>query len=98
DNKQLFVACLIVVLISVGHLVLSLPMASVDSSSRGRIRVRMGHILTAGYAILFGHSRCDTRLHRRAFYRQNEIFGYILVLVPVPFVVLGLHLRRRQTI
>jgi hypothetical protein len=32
------------------------------------------------------------------FYRANQIFGYIIVLLPVPFVVSGLYLRSRRTI
>jgi hypothetical protein len=30
------------------------------------------------------------------FDRRAEIFGYILVLLPVPFVMLGVYLRRRR--
>ena len=32
------------------------------------------------------------------FYRQHYILGYILVFLPVPFVLRGLALQRRRTI
>jgi hypothetical protein len=32
------------------------------------------------------------------FYREHYILGYILVFLPVPFVVRGLFLRRKRTI
>ena len=32
------------------------------------------------------------------FYRELYVRGYILVFMPLPFVLLGLYLRRRRTI
>jgi hypothetical protein len=32
------------------------------------------------------------------FYRQHQLLGYIFVLLPVPFLLSGLWLRRRETI
>jgi len=32
------------------------------------------------------------------FYWQHQIYGYILVLLPIPFVLLGLYRRRKRTI
>ena len=98
DNRQLFVCCLLVVLI------LSLILFLLCRWRRGAAVVAIVFTF-AWVALLLPDTQyyLDTRHATphsivEPFYRHNEIFGYILVLIPVPFVLLGLWLRRRQSI
>jgi hypothetical protein len=93
DNKQLLVGCLVVVLI------LALILFLLCRWQRWVAVV----FTFAWVALLLPDTQyyLDTRHPTpdsivEPFYRHNEIFGYILVLIPVAFVLLGLWLRRNH--
>ena len=58
------------------------------------------YLATRDAAQLFSSKISDYEIDNgiEPFYRRDYILGYVLVLLPVPFVFLGSHLRRRQRI
>ena len=96
DNKQLLVGCLVVVLI------LSLILFLLCRWQHWAVVVAAVFTF-AWVALLLPDTQyyLDTRHATpdsivEPFCRHNEISGYILVLIPVPFVLLGLWLRRNH--
>jgi hypothetical protein len=96
DKRQLLVGCLVVVLI------LSLILFLLCRWQRWAAVVAVVFTF-AWVALVLPDTQyyLDTR-HATSesivepFYRHNEIFCYILALIPVPFVLLGLWLRRNH--
>jgi uncharacterized membrane protein YphA (DoxX/SURF4 family) len=97
DDKQLFVGCLAVVLVLSGILFLLCRWR--------RWAAVVAAVFTFAWVLLLlpdTQYYLDTRDATRdsiaePFHRQNEAFGYVLVFIPVPVVLLGLYLRRQQS-
>jgi hypothetical protein len=97
DNKQLLFGCLVVVL------ALSLALCFLCRWRRWTAAIAVAFTLAwvalllpdTQYYLDIRHVTPDSIVE--PFCRENYIWGYILVLMPVPFVLLGLYLRRRRT-
>jgi hypothetical protein len=97
ENPRIFAICLLVVLaISVGLFVLS---------RWRRSTAVVACLITCAWIILllpdvdyyFSPERGPEWIVE-PFYRQHYVLGYLLIFMPVPFVLVGWHLLRRRNI